>query len=246
MAEEKFNLSWNDFDKSTSSAFKELLAQQDFVDVTLVSEDNKELKCHKVVLGASSPIFRSILLRNPHQHPLLYISGVYHKDLKSLLSFMYLGQTEVAQNELDIFMEVAAKFQIKGLSSEQQHKEIKQESFNNSTAADFKSMMIGQHEEYSLQEENHHSMASMHESSDYLDAFSNSEEANWVSNSEQMDMIGHEFKCEKCDYKSRHKHHVKSHMKAQHDVVKFSCANCDYKTGYSHNLHKHRRSKHTN
>ena len=123
MASEKFNLTWNEFEKSASKAFKDLLDQQDFVDVTLVSEDNKEIKCHTLVLSASSPIFRSILLRNPHQHPLLYISGVQHMELKSLLNFMYLGQTEVAQDELNSFMAIASKFQIKGLSSEQEYRD---------------------------------------------------------------------------------------------------------------------------
>jgi hypothetical protein len=32
---------------------------------------------------------RDILRRNPHQHPLLYLKGVTHRDLESVLNFMY-------------------------------------------------------------------------------------------------------------------------------------------------------------
>ena len=54
-------------------------------------------KAHKVVLSACSPFFKSILKRNPHQHPLLYLKGVNSQDLGSLLNFMYQGQVNVAQ-----------------------------------------------------------------------------------------------------------------------------------------------------
>ena len=59
MISEKFNLTWNEFDKCTINAFKDLMDHQDFVDVTLVSEDNEEVKCHKLVLSACSPKFNS-------------------------------------------------------------------------------------------------------------------------------------------------------------------------------------------
>ena len=98
---------WHQKSSTWKERFKTLLYQQDFVDVTFVSEDNKEIK---VVLSPSSPIFRSILLRNPYQNPLLFISGVQHLELKSLLNFMYLGQIEVAQDDLNSFMAIASKF----------------------------------------------------------------------------------------------------------------------------------------
>merc|ERR1712129_316002 len=208
--------------------------------VTLVSEDNKELKCHKVVHGAGSPIFRSILLRNPHQHPLLYISGVQHRELQSLLTFMYLGQTEVAQQDLNSFMAVASKFKIQGLSTEE-NRGLKNESFK--TGAEYE-----ENETFAnlVQDPDHRSLANIYETSDHVDTFSNSEDVNWTSNPEQIDRIGDEFKCEKCEYKSKYKHNVRLHMKAQHEVVKYSCNYCDFKTGYSSNLAKHRQKKHTN
>ena len=63
MTSEKFNLTWNEFEQSTSNAFKDLLDQQDFVDVTLVCEDSKEIKCHKVVLSASLFLISCILVK---------------------------------------------------------------------------------------------------------------------------------------------------------------------------------------
>ena len=42
-----------------------------FTDVTLVSDDNKHLSAHKIVLAASSPLLSEILFANDHQVPVL-------------------------------------------------------------------------------------------------------------------------------------------------------------------------------
>ena len=115
MSSQLFNLSFKTF---TADAFKDLLSEREFVNVTLVSDDDIEVSAHKVVLSASSPVFKRILLRNPHQHPLIYLSGVKHQELKGLINFMYLGQAEVSQVKLEVFMSLAARFQEKGLCQE--------------------------------------------------------------------------------------------------------------------------------
>ena len=48
-----------------------------------------------MVLAACSPWFQSLLRRNPHQHPLIYLKGVSWNSLQLILSFMYLGETKV-------------------------------------------------------------------------------------------------------------------------------------------------------
>ena len=52
-----------------------------FTDVTLVSDDNKHLSAHKIVLAASSPLLSEILLANQHQDPVIYFPSVKHEDL---------------------------------------------------------------------------------------------------------------------------------------------------------------------
>ena len=112
---EKFCLRWNDFESNISVAFRELREDKDFFDVTLACDDN-QLSAHKVILSACSPFFRNILRRNPHQHPLLYLRGVRHSDLQSVLNFMYHGEVNVAQEELNSFLAVAEDLKVKGLT----------------------------------------------------------------------------------------------------------------------------------
>ena len=112
---DQFCLRWNDFQSNISDAFKELREEKDFFDVTLACDDS-QIDAHKVILSACSPFFRNVLKRNPHQHPLLYLKGVKFKELISVLNFMYLGEVNVAQDELSSFLAVAEELRVKGLS----------------------------------------------------------------------------------------------------------------------------------
>merc|ERR1711874_47665 len=115
MNSEKFCLRWNDFEKNISSAFRELRDDKDFFDVTLACDD-EQIQAHKVIVSACSPFFRNVLRRNPHQHPLLYLKGVKYKDILSVLNFMYMGEVNVAQEELNSFLAVAEDLRVKGLT----------------------------------------------------------------------------------------------------------------------------------
>jgi len=115
MATEKFCLRWNDFESNISVAFRELREEKDFFDVTLACDDN-QVQAHKVILSACSPFFRNVLRKNPHQHPLLYLKGVKYQELLSVLNFMYQGEVNVAQEELNSFLAVAEELRVKGLT----------------------------------------------------------------------------------------------------------------------------------
>jgi len=115
MSSEKFCLRWNDFETNISTAFRELRDDKDFFDVTLACDDD-QIQAHKVILSACSPFFRNILRRNPHQNPLLYLKGVKFTDLQSVLNFMYHGEVNVAQDELNSFLAVAEDLRVKGLT----------------------------------------------------------------------------------------------------------------------------------
>jgi len=112
---EKFCLKWNEFESNVSTAFRELRDDKDFFDVTLACEGN-QLEAHKVILSACSPFFRSVLKRNPHTHPLLYLKGIKYEDVLAVLNFMYHGEVNIAQDELNSFLAVAEDLQVKGLT----------------------------------------------------------------------------------------------------------------------------------
>jgi len=139
MNSEKFSLKWNDFQKNVSQSFGLLRQEEDLFDVTLVSEDEIQIPAHKLVLSASSSFFKSILRKNAHSHPLLYLGGVNSRKLHIILDYIYHGEVQVYQEELDGFIEAAQKLRIEGLRKEQENLDpgegdfkIKPENENNS------------------------------------------------------------------------------------------------------------------
>ena len=107
MGSERYELSWKEFDQCTSQSFKNHFNKEDFSDVTLACDDDRQIKSHKMILSACSPFFQKVLLNNPHQHPLIYLKGVKYDSLKLILRFMYLGETKVSETDLQSFLEAA-------------------------------------------------------------------------------------------------------------------------------------------
>lgn len=112
---EKFCLKWNDFQVNASKSFGLLKQDQDFFDVTLISDDDKSVAAHKVVLAASSDVFKHILRKADHSKPMIYLSGINERELTHIIDYIYEGEVNVYQNELDDFLDVAQRLKIQGL-----------------------------------------------------------------------------------------------------------------------------------
>ena len=119
---EKLCLKWNDFQENLNSAFGVLRNDEDFADVTLVSEDGTQIETHKVLLASLSPFFMELLKKNKHPHPLIYLRGVKANELVAMIEFLYFGEAYVYQENLDDLLVLAEEFQLKGLTgSSNQH-----------------------------------------------------------------------------------------------------------------------------
>ena len=112
---EKLCLQWSDFQENIKSAIGNLREDKDFQDVTLVCEDGQQVEAHKVVLTSSSPFFQKLLGRNKHTHPLIFMRGVKFEDLLAIVDYLYCGEADVFQENLDSFLAIAEELQLKGL-----------------------------------------------------------------------------------------------------------------------------------
>jgi len=130
MTSENFSLAWDNFEKCTTYAFEKLYSDKEFTDVTLACDGDKQLKAHKAILSSCSPFFKTVLSKNPHQHPLIYLKGISHENLSSIIKFIYLGQTEVSQEILQDFLDTAKEFQIEGFSEDMFEKQSRADSEN--------------------------------------------------------------------------------------------------------------------
>jgi len=124
--EEKLCLKWNDFQENAISAFGTLREDREFADVTLACEDGQQVEAHKVILASSSPFFLNLLRRNKHPHPLIYMRGLKSEDLVAMIDFLYFGEANVYQENLDSFLAVAEELQLKGLMGSGNEKEAEE------------------------------------------------------------------------------------------------------------------------
>ena len=125
--EEKLCLKWNDFQENAISAFGTLREDREFADVTLACEDGQQVEAHKVILASSSPFFLNLLRRNKHPHPLIYMRGLKSEDLVAMIDFLYFGEANVYQENLDSFLAVAEELQLKGLMGSGAEEEVEEE-----------------------------------------------------------------------------------------------------------------------
>lgn len=113
---EKLCLKWNDFDENVKSAFANFQSDQDFSDVTLACEDGQQVEAHKVILASCSPFLMELLRKNKHPHPIIYMRGVKFEDLVTIVEFLYLGEVNIYQENLAVFLTLAEELQLKGLT----------------------------------------------------------------------------------------------------------------------------------
>jgi hypothetical protein len=108
----KYFFQWDIFKSNLSESLLDIKSSEEFFDVTLVCGD-EQLKAHKIILAASSPWFRSVLSKNPHTHPLIYLKGIKFIDLKNIVNFLYKGEVSVPTVDLKGFREAANDLKIK-------------------------------------------------------------------------------------------------------------------------------------
>ena len=130
---EKFCLKWDDFKLNIVSSFHGLREDTNFSDVTLVCEDKQKIKAHRIILTACSPFFSSVLNTNNHSHPIIYMRGLKAKDLEAIMDFIYQGEANIYQDDLDSFLALAEELQLKGLTTSEteqktSHKIVTQKS----------------------------------------------------------------------------------------------------------------------
>ena len=76
--EKKLSLDNQHFTQFTAAAFKDLYEDEDFTDVTLVCEDGKLVRGHRIILSAGSAMIRKLLASGAKPSHLLNIPAPQH------------------------------------------------------------------------------------------------------------------------------------------------------------------------
>ena len=233
---EKFCLKWNDFQSNVTSAFSLLRTKTNFQDVTLVSDDHKQISAHRVVLVSCSEYFNNVLSQNTHSHPLLCLDGINFSDLNNVLDYIYNGEVNIYQEDLDRFLQVAQKLQLQGLlRTEDQEQENKIEEIDDPAIVEAGIVestnmhLTRQTQENKIISMNSKDFQSIEELDKYIE--------------QQVIKTDGEYKCYICNKTSKVKTNIKEHVEIMHIFgLSFDCSFCG-KTFSSRNalrVHKSR------
>ena len=256
---EKFSLKWNDFQSNVSRTFSQLRSEEEFFNVSLVSDDQKMMSAHKLVLSASSPYFKHILTHNKHSHPLLCLDGVRSGELQSVLDYIYQGEVQIYQEQLDRFLEVAQKFQLEGLNSRDTKEEALEDKLNTEVEHDFSEQEPPQDQRRSqktvqeppqVQRRSQKTVLNTQRSHKTEDSpivslepdAGNIAEVDAKINQHIVKDADGTYSCGMCGKKSGHIGHLKNHIETHMEGLSYPCQSCD-KTFRSRNSFKSHRSQ---
>ena len=99
--------------------FYKFLAEDKFVDVTLISEDGLEVKAHRMILSSATEFFDNIFQKcenKKRENLVIFLNGIKFLQLKSIIEFIYLGETTVEEKNLDTFLLTSKLLKIEDLS----------------------------------------------------------------------------------------------------------------------------------
>ena len=72
------------------------------------------IKVHRFVLFACSQYFQELLNQQLDKHAVVFLKDVKFNDLRALVDFMYRGEVNISQYQLESFLQTAEALQIKG------------------------------------------------------------------------------------------------------------------------------------
>ena len=65
--------------------------------------------------------------KSTHSNPLVYLPWIRSADLNSIIDYIYNGEAQVYQDNLDTFLDVAQKLKIEGLNGVENNQKHEQE-----------------------------------------------------------------------------------------------------------------------
>ena len=116
---EKLCLKWNEFQQNIISSYHKLRKDYEYSDVTLVCEEGQQIEAHRIILSACSLLFSTLLKETKHSHPIIFMRGIKAKDLAAIMDFIYHGEANIYQKDLDGFLALAEELKVKGLAGSQ-------------------------------------------------------------------------------------------------------------------------------
>ena len=232
---EKFCLKWNDFQVNTSKLINVFKQEKSFTDVTLVSDEGRHIPAHRLILSMASEFFNDGLKRMNHPSPMIFLPGFEAKTLSSIIDYIYDGEVQLFQEELDPFLDAAQKLRINGLLSSPVNDEIN----DNSTIENKNECFKTENEENGKRIHERNTPVRNFPSLDKTIALAINEDAkNAVSN--LISKCNDGWKCKECGKTTPTNGQIRLHVEMHIQGLSFPCPFCSESYTSRNSLAKHK------
>ena len=235
--QEKYTLQWNSYSDHLRKVLREMMTSSEFADVTLVTDDKQQIRAHRNILSACSPVFKSILqIDSKNAYPVLYLRGIQYSEMESIMQFIYLGEARLYEERMSEFLTVSKNLEIKELSTGIAMND-QVESNENNVADEY--MDIAGAPPHTLHEEG----VNVEPQAQTKPITPNNAANRRVRRTEVVTGDAR-FQCKDCERSFRSQPGLWHHTKSKHEGVKYACNQCDYQAGHQGDLTKHILSVH--
>ena len=255
MHQEKYNLNWHTYSDHLKDMLHEMKKSNELTDVTLVCDDKRTFKAHKVVLSACSSVFKSIIENLSQNNSVIYLRGIQHQEMESILEFMYLGVATFYQERMNEFLNVAKNLEVKEISKDVEFKDENINADNENVPEDENNFeQISDEPVYikntdaSFSNRQFLSNSSLHKTSDETfnckQCPSHFNQLKHLKRHIESIHEGVKYECKQCDHLFTRKDILKTHIQSIHEGAKYACDQCDYQARWRADIQRHKRAKH--
>ena len=250
MHQEKYSLTWHTYSDHLRSMMKELMMNEDFADVTLVTEDRKQIKAHINILSACSPVFRDIFKKEKSSNQIMYLRGIQFPEMESIMQFIYLGEATFYEERMDEFFAVAKSLEIKELckAGQEMNDEPDDEAVQRNLVEPTENVedktIISDHVIKQAPKQRRREVVGIENKYECVHCHKTFYNSSTKRRHERTVHEGVKYACDQCDYQFTDQGSLKRHIQSTHEGVKYACDQCDYQFTTQVHLKVHIQNKH--
>ena len=226
MHQSKYSLTWDSYSDHLNSMMKDLMLNEDFSNVTLVTEDKKHIKANIHILSSCSPVFRDILKKEHKSSPTIFLRGIQFSEIESIIQFIYLGEATFYKERLNELLAVAKSLEIKELCNARAETRPDNKTSSSDPIAE---------------EVNEVEVEIKKEPKVITDQITKQAPQ---ANKKQIVHQGLKHACNQCNYEAKQQWQLKIHIQSMHEGVKYTCDKCEYQAIRQDHLTRHIKSTH--
>ena len=247
---QQYNLAWHTYSEHQREMMREMMICDDFKDVTLISDDKKPIKAHRNILSACSPVFKNIFQMEINVHPVIYLRGIKHSEIESILQFIYLGETKLYKDSLNELLLVAKNLEIEEFSKNVEFGKLQDYQTDNGQNSDLHSQL-----KENFNKSNEIQVTSKEESSSLWSILQNRIKSkspkNFESEATKHDHLSKQIQSDKEDVEIQKiiEEDTKDeipifHIQSEDEGIQYEYNECDYQAPQLSLLKTHIESKH--